>query len=191
MKIISNEDGLIGGLEFGKELFKIINKKIKFIPKKKEGSEIKKGDVIAYIIGDIKDILSGERATLNFLSHISGIATETRKFVKAVNKKVKICCTRKTLPGLRSVQKYAVKLGGGTNHRFNLSDEFLIKDNHLALKISIRQIIKKAIKNKKRRNKRRRYNYDRWLFRKNNYRRSKNCKTRDFRRFFKNNELVR
>ena len=151
VKIISNEDGLIGGLEFGKELFKIINKKIKFIPKKKEGSEIKKGDVIAYIIGDIKDILSGERATLNFLSHISGIATETRKFVKAVNKKVKICCTRKTLPGLRSVQKYAVKLGGGTNHRFNLSDEFLIKDNHLALKISIRQIIKKAIKNKKRR----------------------------------------
>ena len=151
VKIISNDNGLIGGLEFGKEIFKIINKKIKFIPKKKEGSEIKKGDIVAYIIGDIKDILSGERSTLNFLSHISGIATETNKFVQAVNNKVKICCTRKTLPGLRRVQKYAVKLGGGTNHRFNLSDEFLIKDNHLALKIGIRQIIKKAIKNKKRR----------------------------------------
>ena len=80
VKIISNEDGLIGGLEFGKELFKIINKKIKFIPKKKEGSEIKKGDVIAYIIGDIKDILSGERATLNFLSHIFAANLDGEKF---------------------------------------------------------------------------------------------------------------
>ena len=86
---------------------------------------------------------------LNFLSHISGIATTTNKFVKKVGKKSKICCTRKTIPNLRVVQKYAVKLGGGTNHRFNLSDEFLIKDNHIASSKNFDEIIKKAIKSKK------------------------------------------
>ena len=91
----------------------------------------------------------GERVALNFLSHISGVATKTYAFVKKVNKKSKICCTRKTIPNLRVIQKYAVKLGGGENHRFNLSDEFLIKDNHLAANKNIREIIKKAIKSKK------------------------------------------
>ena len=83
---------------------------------------------------------------LNFISHISGIATKTNQFVKLVNKKCKICCTRKTIPTLRVIQKYAVKLGGGVNHRFNLSDEFLIKDNHIAANKNIREIIKNAIK---------------------------------------------
>ena len=90
-----------------------------------------------------------ERVALNFLSHISGIATKTNKFVKLVGKKCKICCTRKTLPNYRVIQKYAVKLGGGTNHRFNLSDEFLIKDNHIASSKKFEEIIKKAIKSKK------------------------------------------
>ena len=85
---------------------------------------------------------------LNFLSHISGIATKTNKFVKKVRKKTKICCTRKTIPNLRVIQKYAVKLGGGTNHRFNLSDEFLIKDNHVASS-NIKRLVSSAIKNKK------------------------------------------
>ena len=89
--------------------------------------------------------------SLNFLSHISGIATKTNKFVKLVNKRCKICCTRKTIPNMRLIQKYAVKLGGGTNHRFNLSDEFLIKDNHLGGNQGIVDIVKKAIRNKKRR----------------------------------------
>ena len=151
IKLISNQKGIIGGLEFAKQTFKLIDKNIKFVPKKKEGSSIKKGHIIATIEGNIKNILTGERVALNFLSHISGVATITNQFVKKVRKKCKICCTRKTIPNLRVIQKYGVKLGGGTNHRFNLSDEFLIKDNHLALKISIRQIIKKAIKNKKRR----------------------------------------
>ena len=84
------------------------------------------------IKGNAKNILIAERVALNFLSHISGIATITNKFVKLAGKKCKICCTRKTIPNLRVIQKYAVKLGGGTNHRFNLSDEFLIKDNHIA-----------------------------------------------------------
>ena len=149
VKLLSNQSGIIGGLEFAKQTFKLIDKKIKIKIKKKEGSKIKKGDLIAIIEGNIKNILIGERVALNFLSHISGIATKTNSFVKKVNKKSKICCTRKTIPNLRVIQKYAVKLGGGENHRFNLSDEFLIKDNHIAANKNIREIIKNAIKFKK------------------------------------------
>jgi len=149
-KLLSSQTGIIGGLEFAKQTFKLIDKKIKIKIKKKEGSKIKKGDLIAIIEGDIKNILIGERVALNFLSHISGIATKTNSFVKKVNKKSKICCTRKTIPNLRVIQKYAVKLGGGENHRFNLSDEFLIKDNHIATNKNIREIIEKAINSKKR-----------------------------------------
>ena len=132
LKLIVNENGILGGIDFAKETFKLIDKKIKFISKKKEGSKIKKGSTIALIDGNLKNILTGERVALNFLSHISGIATRTNKFVKKIGNKSKICCTRKTIPNLRVLQKYGVKLGGGKNHRFNLSDEFLIKDNHIA-----------------------------------------------------------
>ena len=148
VKLISNQAGVIGGLEFAKQTFKLIDKKIKINLKKKEGSKIKKGDLIAIIEGNIKHILTGERVALNFLSHISGIAGTTNQFVKKVGKKSKICCTRKTIPNLRVVQKYAVKLGGGTNHRFNLSDEYLIKDNHVA-SADIKKLIQLAIKKKK------------------------------------------
>ena len=147
-KLISNQNGIVGGLEFAKQTFKLIDKKIKFKLKKKEGSSIKKGDLIAIIEGNIKNILIGERVALNFLSHISGIATTTNQFVKKAGKKCKICCTRKTIPNLRVIQKYAVKLGGGTNHRFNLSDEYLIKDNHIA-NSDIKSLVSLAIKNKK------------------------------------------
>ena len=150
-KLISNDTGIVAGMEFAENTFKIIDKKIKFLSKKKDGQQIKKGDLIAIITGDIKNILIGERVALNFLCHLSGIASITNEFVKAVNGKVKICCTRKTIPGLRILQKYAVKLGGGTNHRFNLSDEFLIKDNHIAVSNNVRELVLKAIKNKKRR----------------------------------------
>ena len=149
VKIISNQKGIIGGLEFAKQTFKLIDKKIKFVPKKKEGSSIKKGNIIATIEGNIKNILTGERVALNFLSHISGVATITNKFVKKVRKKSKICCTRKTIPNLRVIQKYGVKLGGGINHRFNLSDEYLVKDNHIEASKNLVNIIKKTIKNKK------------------------------------------
>ena len=149
LKIIANQNTIVGGLEFAKHTFKLIDNKIKFIIKKKEGSLIKKGNIIATIEGNIKNILAGERVALNFISHISGVATKTNQFVKKVGKKTKICCTRKTIPNLRVIQKYAVKLGGGTNHRFNLSDEFLIKDNHIGTKKKFEEIIKKAIRNKK------------------------------------------
>ena len=148
-KLISNQNGIIGGLKFVTQTFKLIDNKIKIKIKKKEGSKIKKGDLIATIEGNIKNILIGERVALNFLSHISGITTKTNQFVKKVKKKCEICCTRKTIPNLRVIQKYAVKLGGGINHRFNLSDEYLIKDNHLRGDHSIIQIVKNAIKNKK------------------------------------------
>tara|TARA_Y100000590_G_scaffold47955_1_gene50838 strand:+ start:104 stop:940 length:837 start_codon:yes stop_codon:yes gene_type:complete len=149
IKLITNQSGIIAGLEFFKQTFNLIDKKIKIKLKKKEGSYIKKGSVIATIEGNIKNILTGERVALNFLCHMSGIATITNKFVKRAGKKSKICCTRKTIPGLRVIQKYAVKIGGGTNHRFNLSDEYLIKDNHIGASKSLVDIVKKTIKNKK------------------------------------------
>lgn len=147
-KIVANQDGIVGGIEFARSTFKIFDNKIQFHIKKKDGSQIKKGQIIAMIKGDSKNILICERVALNFLSHISGIASYTNKFVKLSKGKSKICCTRKTIPNLRVIQKYAVKLGGGTNHRFNLSDEFLIKDNHIASS-DLKFLVKKAIKNKK------------------------------------------
>ena len=148
VKLISNQNTIVGGLLFAKQTFSLIDNKIKFIIKKKDGSRVKKGNLVALIKGKAKNILIAERVALNFLSHISGIATKTNEFVKLAGKKTKICCTRKTIPNLRVIQKYAVKLGGGTNHRFNLSDEYLIKDNHIASS-DLKTLVLKAIKNKK------------------------------------------
>ena len=148
VKLISNQNAIIGGLLFAKQTFALIDDKIKFVIKKKDGSFIKKGQIVALIKGKAKNILIAERVALNFLSHISGIATKTNQFVKLAGKKCKICCTRKTIPNLRVIQKYAVKLGGGTNHRFNLSDEYLIKDNHISSS-NLKTLVIKAIKNKK------------------------------------------
>ena len=148
VKLISNQKAIVGGLLFAKEAFSLIDNKIKFIVKKKDGTGVKKGSLVALIKGKAKNILIAERVALNFLSHISGIATKTNEFVRLAGKKTKICCTRKTIPNLRVIQKYAVKLGGGTNHRFNLSDEYLIKDNHIASS-DLKNIVLKAIKNKK------------------------------------------
>ena len=147
-KVKSNQKAVIGGLMFAKKAFYLIDNQIKFIIKKKDGSFVKKNSVIAIIQGNAKNILIAERVALNFLSHISGIATLTNQFVKLTKKKCKVCCTRKTIPNLRVIQKYAVRLGGGTNHRFNLSDEYLIKDNHIAIK-DLKDLVKSAIKIKK------------------------------------------
>ena len=147
-KLISNENAIIGGLRFAKHTFALIDNKIKFIVKKKDGTFVRKNSLIAIIKGNARNILIAERVALNYLSHISGIATKTNQFVKLAGKKCKICCTRKTIPNLRVIQKYAVKLGGGTNHRFNLSDEFLIKDNHVASS-NLKELVLLAIKKKK------------------------------------------
>ena len=148
IRLLSNENAIVGGLLFVNQAFDLVDNKIKFIIKKRDGSNVKKGSLIATIEGNARNILIAERVALNFLSHISGIATKTNKLVKLAGKKCKICCTRKTIPNMRVIQKYAVKLGGGTNHRFNLSDEFLIKDNHIASS-DIKNLVSLAIKNKK------------------------------------------
>ena len=147
-KIVSNQKAIVAGLLFAKQTFNQVDKKIRFILKKRDGSSIKKNSIIATIKGRANSILIAERVALNFLSHISGIATKTNQFVKLAGKKCKICCTRKTIPNYRVIQKYAVKLGGGTNHRFNLSDEFLIKDNHIASS-DLKKLVSLAIKNKR------------------------------------------
>ena len=150
LKLISNQHAIIGGLNFAKQAFRLIDKKIKFKINKKEGSVVKKGNIIATIIGNAQKILIGERVALNFISHISGVATKTNQFVKLIKgKNCKICCTRKTIPNMRVIQKYAVKLGGGTNHRFNLNDEYLIKDNHIASS-DIKTLVSLAIRKRKR-----------------------------------------
>jgi len=148
-KIIAKQNGVIAGLDFCKAAFKIVNKESIFISKVKDGSRVKKNKVIAEIKAKTKTILIAERTALNFLSHASGIATLTNEFVKKINNKSKICCTRKTTPNLRLLEKYAVKKGGGYNHRYNLSDEILIKDNHISAEVNLKDLVNKAIKTKK------------------------------------------
>ena len=149
-KIIAGQNCIVGGLNFAKEAFKISDKKIIFKTKIKDGKKVNRGKEIALLKGKASSILKSERVALNFLGLISGVVTITNQFVKKVKgKSCKICCTRKTLPNLRLLQKYGVRLGGGTNHRFNLSEEILIKDNHIAVRKNIYDLVKRAIKNKK------------------------------------------
>lgn len=144
-QIIVREDCIVCGLELARSSFKLIDPKLKFSSKFKDGQAIKKGSVIARISGKARAILSGERVALNFLSHSSGIATLTAKFLKVVKaKRVKILDTRKTIPLLRGLQKYAVRCGGGINHRISLKDFVLIKDNHKQLLLSSKMGRKKA-----------------------------------------------
>jgi len=148
-RIIAKQNGVIAGLDFCKAAFKIVGKESVFISKVKDGSKVKKNKIIAEIKAKTKTILTAERTALNFLNHASGIATLTNQFTQKVNKKTKICCTRKTTPNLRILEKYAVKKGGGHNHRYNLSDEILIKDNHISAENNIKNLVEKAIKSKK------------------------------------------
>ena len=148
-QIVAKQTGVIAGLDFCKTAFKLIGKETIFVSKVKDGSKVKKNKVIAEIKAKTKTILIAERTALNFLNHASGIASLTNLFVQKVNKKTKICCTRKTTPNLRLLEKYAVKKGGGLNHRYNLSDEILIKDNHIYAEKNIKVLLKKAIKKRK------------------------------------------
>ena len=148
-KIIAKQNGIIAGLDFCRAAFKLVGKETVFISRVKDGSKVKKNKVIAEIKAKTKTILIAERTALNFLNHASGIASLTNQFVQKVNKKTKICCTRKTAPNLRLLEKYAVKKGGGHNHRYNLSDEILIKDNHISAEDNLKDLVNKAIKTKK------------------------------------------
>jgi len=134
--ITAKEAGVIAGLPVAADAFRHVDPRIKFSPKVKDGAMVKKGKIIAILRGPARGILTGERVALNFLQHLSGIATMTSRFaakVKSQKSKVKILDTRKTIPGLRLLEKYAVKMGGGVNHRLGLYDAILIKDNHIKL----------------------------------------------------------
>ena len=148
-KIIAKQNGVVAGINFCKTAFKLVGKETIFKVKTKDGKKVKKNKIIAEVKAKTKTILIAERTALNFLNHASGIATLTNQYVSKVNRNTKICCTRKTTPNLRMLEKYAVKKGGGYNHRFNLSDEILIKDNHINAENNLKKLIKKAIKTKK------------------------------------------
>ncbi|MBU2600114.1 carboxylating nicotinate-nucleotide diphosphorylase [bacterium] len=144
-EIIAKEEQVIAGLEVIKMGFKLLDPKIKVELLVLEGKRVKKGEKIAEIAGKASQILKGERTILNFLQRMSGIATLTSNFVRMIEKtKCKILDTRKTTPGLRRLEKYAVKTGGGNNHRFGLYDQVLIKDNHLKIVPKIREAIKRV-----------------------------------------------
>ena len=148
-KIISKQSGIISGINFCKAAFKLLERKSKFLQRIKDGKKVKRNQIIAEITAKTKTILIAERTALNFLNHASGISTITNQYVNKVKNKTKICCTRKTTPNLRLLEKYAVRKGGGYNHRYNLSDEVLIKENHFKSETSLRNIIKKSLKTKK------------------------------------------
>ena len=144
----AREEGTVSGIFLACLTFELMDKSLEFTPNIKDGDRVKKGDVIAKIKGKTRSILSGERTALNFLSHLSGIATSTNQMVELISKtKAKIVSTRKTTPNLRVLEKNAVKDGGGVNHRFGLYDGILIKDNHIAASGSIKESILKAKKN--------------------------------------------
>ena len=148
-KIISKQSGIISGINFCKAAFKLLERKSKFLQRIKDGKKVKRNQIIAEITARTKTILIAERTALNFLNHASGISTITNQYVSKVKNKTKICCTRKTTPNLRLLEKYAVRKGGGYNHRYNLSDEVLIKENHFKSETSLKNIIKKSLKTKK------------------------------------------
>ena len=143
--LVAKEKGIIAGLPVAERVFKIVDSSITFSSLVPEGSQVNPGQHLAEIKGPSRAILKGERTALNFLQRLSGIATQTHQFVKAVDgTKTQILDTRKTTPGLRMLEKYAVRQGGGTNHRFSLSDMVLIKDNHLQIVGSIRQAVQQV-----------------------------------------------
>lgn len=143
--ITSREDGVIAGLPVAESAFHTIAQGVRFTPRIGDGTWVKKGEVIAEVEGSARAILSAERVALNFLGRMSGIATLTRHFVEAVaGTEAKIVCTRKTTPGLRAFEKYAVRCGGGSNHRYGLDDAMLIKDNHIAVAGSIKAALQAA-----------------------------------------------
>ena len=145
LQIVSREDGIIAGIDLAKIAFLEVDSTIKFKAMVKDGNTIQKGTIIAIVYGNARALLAAERTALNFLTHLSGIATEVYKIKSIVQDyPVEITCTRKTIPGLRILQKYAVRAGGGRNHRMGLDDAILIKDNHIAVAGSITEAIRRA-----------------------------------------------
>ena len=141
----ARQPGIVAGLDIARCAFQLASPDIGFTAERPDGSTVVPGDVIATIDGPARGLLTGERTALNFLCHLSGVATATASLVAAARgTKARIVCTRKTTPGLRTLEKYAVRAGGGSNHRFGLDDAILIKDNHIALAGDVRTAIERA-----------------------------------------------
>jgi nicotinate-nucleotide pyrophosphorylase (carboxylating) len=143
--LVARQAGVVAGLDFAVTAFRLIDPAIEIVVTLEDGSRLRPGDTIATINGPARGILTAERTALNFLSHLSGVASATRGIADAIaGTRAQVCCTRKTMPGLRFAQKYAVRVGGGSNHRFGLDDAVLIKDNHVALAGGIRPAFERA-----------------------------------------------
>jgi nicotinate-nucleotide pyrophosphorylase (carboxylating) len=143
--LMARQDGVVAGLDFALAAFRLIDPAIEAIIDRPDGTRLAPGDRIAVIKGPARGILTGERTALNFLCHLSGVASATRGIVDAIaGTRAQVCCTRKTMPGLRTAQKYAIRVGGGSNHRFGLDDAVLIKDNHVAIAGGVRAAVERA-----------------------------------------------
>ncbi|HEY4344459.1 MAG TPA: carboxylating nicotinate-nucleotide diphosphorylase [Parvibaculum sp.] len=143
--IRAREDGRIAGLDCARMAFRMMDANLRVAVERPDGSDAMPGDVVAAIEGSARAIITAERVALNFLGHLSGVATATREIARAIEgTKARVCCTRKTTPGLRALEKYAVRAGGGMNHRFGLDDAVLIKDNHIAVAGGVRAAIERA-----------------------------------------------
>lgn len=145
LQIRARQAGVICGMDLARLSFALIDEQIEFITKIEDGTRVEAGTVLAIVSGNARHLLTAERTALNFLTHLSGIATETQQIVDSVaDFPAQITCTRKTIPGLRALQKYAVRCGGGRNHRLGLDDAILIKDNHIAIAGDIKTAIEQA-----------------------------------------------
>ena len=143
--MVARQPGVVAGLDAAELAFQLVEPTITMARYMEDGSPVRPGDIIAEITGPSRGLLTGERTALNFLGHLSGIATVTASLVDAVRgTKASIACTRKTTPGLRALEKYAVRAGGGMNHRFALNDAVLIKDNHVAIAGGVAEAIRRA-----------------------------------------------
>jgi nicotinate-nucleotide pyrophosphorylase (carboxylating) len=143
--LVARQPGVVAGLDIALQAFRLVDPRIEASVERVDGSPLAPGDVIATLAGPARGLLTAERVALNFLCHLSGIASATARIVAAVRgTRASICCTRKTMPGLRAVQKYAVRVGGGSNHRFGLDDAVLIKDNHVAIAGGVRAALERA-----------------------------------------------
>jgi len=143
--LVARQAGVVAGLDIALQAFRLLDPAIRTEIARADGSRIARGDTIAVLTGPVRGMLSAERVALNFLCHLSGIASATASVVESIRgQRARVVCTRKTLPGLRTVQKYAIRVGGGFNHRFGLDDGVLIKDNHVAAAGSIREAVARA-----------------------------------------------
>jgi len=145
LHLVARQTGVLAGLDLAALAFELLDSAVKFTPSQRDGARLAPGALIGTLTGPARALLTGERTALNFLGHLSGVATATAGIADAIRPyNTRVTCTRKTMPGLRALQKYAVRIGGGSNHRYGLDDAVLIKDNHIALAGGVHQAVERA-----------------------------------------------